>query len=84
MLTGILPVIRGRDEEHMNCRRMVINTQVQKVCAEEGVYFVDTWLNFVGRDDFFIRDGLHLTEKGAIGFSSVFVRVVDEGTGTVN
>ena len=36
-----------------NCRRMAINTQVQKVCMEEGVGFVDMWLNFVGRDDFF-------------------------------
>ena len=27
---------------------------------EEGVGFVDMCLNFVGRDDFFLRDGLHL------------------------
>ena len=31
---------------------MAINTQVQKVCMEEGVGFVDMWLNFVGRDEF--------------------------------
>ena len=52
-------------EENRNCRRMAINKQVQKVYMEEGVSFVDTWLNFVGRDDFFMRDGLHLTGKGA-------------------
>ena len=43
---------------------MAINTQVQKICMEEGVGFVDMWLNFVGSDDFFMRDGLHLTGKG--------------------
>ena len=60
---------------------MAINTQVQKVCMEEGIGFVDMWLNFVGRDDFFMRDGLHL---GAAVLGCEFVRVVDEGTGTIN
>ena len=40
----------GRGEECRNCRRMAINTQVQKVYMEEGVGFVDIWLNFVGRE----------------------------------
>ena len=53
VLSGILPVMGGRDEEHNNCRRMAINTQVENVCLEEGVGFVDMWLNFVGRYDFF-------------------------------
>ena len=44
-------------EEYRNCRRMAINTQVQKVCMEGGVGFVDMWLNFVGRYYVFIRDG---------------------------
>ena len=61
---------------------MAINTQVQ-VCMEERVGFVDMWLNFVGRDDFFMRDG-HLTGKGAAVLGCEFVRVVDEGTGTIN
>ena len=84
VLSGILPIMGGRGEEYRNCRRMAINTQVQKVCVEEGVGFVDTWLNFVGRDDFFMRDGLHLTGKGATVLWCKFVRVVDEGTGTVD
>ena len=70
----------GRGEEYRNCRRMAIYTQVQKVCMEEGVGFVDMWLNFVGRDDFFTRYGLHLTGKGAAVLGCEFVRVVDEGT----
>ena len=63
---------------------MAINTQVHKVCMEEGVGFVDIWLNFVGRHDFFMRDGLHLNGKCVVVLGCEFVRVVDEGTGTVN
>ena len=84
VLSWILPIMGGRGEEYRNCRRMAINTQVQKVCMEEGVGFVDMWLNFVGRGDFFMRDGLHLTGKGAAVLACEFVRVVDEGTGTIN
>ena len=84
VLSGILPIMGGRIEECRNCRRIAINTQVQKVCMEEGAGFVDMWLNFVGRDDFFMRDGLHLTGKGAAVLGCEFVRVVDEGTGTIN
>ena len=84
VLSGILPITGGRGEEYRNCRRMAINTQVQKVCMEDGVGFVDMWLNFVGRYDFFMRDGLHLTGKGATVLGCEFVRVVDEGTGTIN
>ena len=51
---------------------------------EEGVGFVDMWLNFAGRDNFFMRDGLHLTGKGAAVLGCEFVRFVDEGTGTIN
>ena len=51
---------------------------------EEGVGFVDMRLNFVGRDDFFMRDGLHLTGKGAAVLGCELVMVVDEGTGIIN
>ena len=47
---------------------------------EEGVGFIDMWLNFVGRYDFFMRDGLSF----AAVLGCEFVRVVDEGMGTIN
>ena len=84
VLSGILPIMGGRGEEYSNCRRMTINTPLQKVCMEEGVDFVDMWLNFVGRDDFFMRDGHHLTGKGTAVLGCEFVRVIDKGTGTIN
>ena len=55
VLSGILPVMGGRRQEYRNCMMMAINTQIQKICMEEGVGFIDMWLNFVGRDDFFMR-----------------------------
>ena len=84
VLSVILPIMGSRGEEYRNCRRMVINTQVQKVCMEGDVGFVKMWLNFVGRDDLFTRDGLHLTGKDVAVLGCEFVRVVDEGTGTIN
>ena len=42
------------------------------------------WLNFVGSDYFFMRDGLHLTVKGAVVLGFEFVMVAQEGTFTVN
>ena len=50
MLSGILPVMGGRGKEYRNCRRTAINIQVQNICMEDGLGFVDMWLNFVGRD----------------------------------
>ena len=40
VLLGILPIMGGRGVENRNYRRMATNTQVQKVCMEEGVGFV--------------------------------------------
>ena len=67
-------------EEHRNYRRMAIKTQVQKVCREEGVGFIDMWEEMT----FSFHDGLHLTGKGAAVLECKFVRVVGEGTGTIN
>ena len=40
---------------------------VQKLCREE-VGFVDLWGSFVGRADMYMKDGLHLSGKGAAVF----------------
>ena len=50
VLSGIVRVMGGSGQEY-------------RKCMEEGVGFVDMWLNFVGRDYFVMRDGLHLTGK---------------------
>ena len=58
VLSGILPEMGGRGQENRNCRRIAINTQVQKARTEEGVGFVDMWFNFVGKDSVLPRSNL--------------------------
>ena len=51
------------------------------MCEEEGVGFVDLWGYFVGKEDMYMRDGLHLSGKGAAVFSENLLRSMDNGTG---
>ena len=81
ILSGILPVMRGRGTTFRNCKRMAINGLLEQMCEEEGVGFVDLWGYFVGKEDMFMRDGLHLSEKGAAVFSENLLRSMNNGTG---
>ena len=56
-------MMRGRGVTCRNCKRMAINTLVEQMCEEEGVGFVDFWGYFVGKEDMYKRDGLHLSGK---------------------
>ena len=60
---------------------MAINTVVEQMCEEEGVGFIDLWGHFVGKEDMYMRDGLHLSGKGAAVCSENFLRSKDSGTG---
>ena len=44
---------------------MAINALVQQLCGEDEVGIIYMWGYFVGRADQFMRDGLHLSAKGA-------------------
>ena len=79
ILTGILPVMRGRGTTFRNCKRMAINALLEHTC--DGVGFVDLWGYFVWKEDMFMRDGLHLSGKGAAVFSENLLRSMDNGTG---
>ena len=69
ILSGILPVMGRRGHKYRNCRGMAINMLVQKLCREEEVEFVDLWGSFVGRADMYMKDGFHLSGKGAAVFA---------------
>ena len=49
ILSGILPVMRGRGATFRNCKRMAINAILEQMCEEKGVGFVDLWGYFVGK-----------------------------------
>ena len=81
ILSGILPVMSGRGVMYSNCKRMAINALLEQMCEEEGVGFVDLWGYFVGREDMYMTDGLHLSGKGVAVFFEKLLRSMDNGTG---
>ena len=83
ILSGILPVIGSRNQGYRNSRRMSINRLVQQLCKEEDVGFVDLWSNFVAKEEMYMRDGLHLSGKGAGVFADSLKQAVDSGMGNV-
>ena len=62
---------------------MAINMLVQKLCREEEVGFMDLWGSFVGRADMYMKDGLHLSGKGAAVFADKLSAAVDSDLGTM-
>ena len=60
---------RSRDEicpyTRANSKRMAVNGMVERLCKEEEVGYVDMWDSFVGNEELYFRDGLHLSGKGA-------------------
>ena len=72
-----------RGHKNRNCQGMPINMLVQKLYREEEVRFVDLWGSFVGRGDMYMKDGIHLSGKGAAVFADDLSAAVDSGMGTM-
>ena len=65
ILSGILPPVFGnRIQGYRNSKRMAVNGMVKRLCKEEEVGYVDLWDSFVGKEEMYMRDGLHLSGKG--------------------
>ena len=64
ILSGILPVFCNRIDGYRNSKRMAINGMVKRLCKEEDVGYVDLWDSFMGKEEMYARDGLHLSGKG--------------------
>ena len=47
---------------------MAVNGMVKQLCRKEEVGFVDLWDSFVGKEEMYSRDGLHLSGKRAAVF----------------
>ena len=56
---------------------------VQQLCKEEEVVFVDLWGSFVGKEEMYLRDGLHLRGKGAAVLAEGLSGAVASGLGKV-
>ena len=58
-----------------------INILLEQMCEEEGIGFIDLSGYFVGKEDIYVRNGLHLSGKGAAVSSENLLRSMDSGTG---
>ena len=83
IISGILPVFGNRIQGYRNSKRMAVNGMVERLCKEEDVGYVDLWDSFVGREDMYGRDGLHLSGKGAAVFAEGLSGAVASGLGQV-
>ena len=83
ILSGILPVFGTRSQGYRNSRRMAVNGMVKQLRREEEVGFVDLWDSFVGKEEMYLRDGLHLSGKGAAVFAEGMAGAVASGLGKV-
>ena len=80
-ISGILPIMGGRQQRYRNCKRMAINALVKQMCEKEKVEFIDLWGCYIGKEDMFMRDGLHLNGKGAAVLADELQKSVKSGTG---
>ena len=84
ILSGILPVFGNRIQGYRNSKRMAVNGMVKRLCKEEEVGYVDLWDSFMGKEDMYVRDGLHLSGKGAAVFAEGLSGAVASGLGKVS
>ena len=83
IISGILPVFGNRIQGYINSKRMAVNGMVERLCKEEDVGYVDLWESFVGNEDLYVRDGLHLSGKGTAVFAEGLSGAVASGLGKV-
>ena len=83
ILSGILPVFGNRIRGFRNSKRMAVNGMVRRLCKEEEVGYVDLWDSFVGKEEMYARDGLHLSGRGASVFAEGLSGAVASGLGKV-
>ena len=83
ILSGILPVCGNRIQGYRNSKRMAVNGMVERLCKEEEVGYLDMWDSFVGNEELYFRDGLHLSGKGAAVLAEGLSGAVASGLGKV-
>ena len=84
ILSGILPVFGNKIHGYRNSKRMAVNGMVNRLCKEEEVGYVDLLDSFVGKEEMYARDGLHLSGKGAAVFAEGLSGAVVSGLGKVS
>ena len=83
IISGILPVFGNRIQGYRNSKRMAINGMMKRLCKEEDVGYVDMLDSFVGKEEMYAREGLHLSGKGAAALAEGLSGAVARGLGKV-
>ena len=76
IVTGILPRAAANGEWYS--RSLSANASVERLCSTMGLHFVDLWDEFYEHRDYYIRDGLHLSDKGASALGDAYLYVIQE------
>ena len=69
LIGNFTTVFGNKIQGYRNSKRMAVNGMVKRLCKEEEVGYVDLWNSFVGKEEIYVRDGLHLSGKGAAVFA---------------
>ena len=83
ILSGIIQVFGNRIDGYRHSKRMAINGMVKRLCKDDEVGYVDLWDSFVGKEEMYVRDGLHLSGKGAAAIAEGLSGAVASGLGKV-
>ena len=62
---------------------MAVKGMMKLLCKEEEVGYVDLWDSFVGKEEMYARDGLHISGRGASVFAEGLSGEVTSGLGKV-
>ena len=76
MVMGILPRMRMSGWEAS--RIVGINRQLAGMCRQQGIAFRDVWEDFAGREEMFVWDGLHPSQKGGDRLGEVYGQWVQQ------
>ena len=74
IVTGILPRMSASREWYS--RALAANVSVEKLCSNMGFKFVDLWEEFYGQGIYYIRDGLHFSDRGASVLAEAYTNVL--------
>ena len=80
ILSGILPVIGRRGHRYRNCWGWQLTCQSRSYVGKRKLVL---WGSFVRRVDMYMKDGLHLSGKGAAVFADGLSAAVNSGMGSI-
>ena len=73
----------NRIQGYRHSKRMAVNGMLKRPCKEDDVGYVDLWDSFVGKEEMYVRYGLHLSGEGTAVFTEGLSGAIASGLGKV-